>query len=156
MIPLLTTSHCTFALVLRPLLLSPFSPYPSRPQKVTAFSRPSPSSSSTDSTLLAIGSTNSQLSLLRYPELEEVWPSAWYGAGGEKGGKGGEGEGEEEVIDVDFNDASDLVRPPSFSQSSIVLTRKDEHSSSVPPPTNSASTPPLPLPISPALRNRFK
>lgn len=45
--------------------------------------------------MVAIGSTESQLSLLTYPELEEVFPSIEY-------------EGEE-VLDTDFNDDGSLV-----------------------------------------------
>lgn len=57
-------------------------------QKVTAFSR-------TEPTLLAIGSTNSQLSVLSYPQFEEVFPSIEY-------------EGEE-IYDVDFDDSGEMV-----------------------------------------------
>lgn len=55
---------------------------------MTAFSR-------TEPTLLAIGSTNSQLSVLTYPQLEEVFPSIEY-------------EGEE-IYDVDFDDSGEMV-----------------------------------------------
>lgn len=58
-------------------------------QKVTAFSRSTPP-------LLAAGSTDSQLSLVTYPDLENVLPTLQY----EK----------EEIYDADFNDAGDMVR----------------------------------------------
>jgi prolactin regulatory element-binding protein len=48
--------------------------------------------------MVAIGSTNSQLSVLSYPELEDVFPSIDY-------------EGEE-IFDVDFNDTGDMVSQP--------------------------------------------
>ncbi|BGP19750.1 hypothetical protein JCM10213_004375 [Rhodosporidiobolus nylandii] len=87
-------------------------------QKVTAFTRPSSSSSAAAAPpLLAIGSTNAQLSLLSWPEVEEVWPPVFYhsagsGAGGkagEKGGEGGQKKEEEEVVDVDFDDEGKLL-----------------------------------------------
>lgn len=58
-------------------------------QKVTAFNRSTPS-------LISIGSTNSQLSVLTYPALEEVFPSIEY-------------EGEE-IFDTDFDDSGEMVR----------------------------------------------
>lgn len=60
-------------------------------QKVTAISRSSGATS-----LVAIGSTNSQLSLLSYPELNAVFPSIDYDAG-------------DELFDVDFNDSGEWV-----------------------------------------------
>ncbi|KAK4050004.1 hypothetical protein OIV83_003828 [Microbotryomycetes sp. JL201] len=57
-------------------------------QKVTAFSRTSP-------TLLAIGSTDSQMSLHKFPELTDVYPSIEY-------------EGKE-LFDLDFDDTGDLL-----------------------------------------------
>ncbi len=45
--------------------------------------------------MVAIGSTNSQLSVLSYPQLEEVFPSIEY-------------EGEE-IFDTDFNDQGDMA-----------------------------------------------
>ncbi|KAL8291360.1 hypothetical protein RQP46_002338 [Phenoliferia psychrophenolica] len=58
-------------------------------QKVTAFSRSTP-------TLVAIGSTNAQLSLLSYPSLEDVFPPIMYDEG-------------DEIYDTDFNDDGDMV-----------------------------------------------
>lgn len=60
------------------------------PQKVTAFSRSSPQ-------LVAVGSTNSQLSVLTYPALEEIFPSIEYDG--------------DEIFDTDFDDSGDMVRP---------------------------------------------
>lgn len=57
---------------------------------MTAFSRSTP-------TLVAIGSTNAQLSLLRYPSLEDVFPPIMYDEG-------------DEIYDTDFNDDGDMVR----------------------------------------------
>ncbi|KAK4051472.1 hypothetical protein OIO90_004686 [Microbotryomycetes sp. JL221] len=57
-------------------------------QKVTAFSRTSPS-------LVAIGSTDSQLSLHTFPELKTVYPAIEY-------------EGNE-LFDVDFDDAGEIL-----------------------------------------------
>lgn len=59
-------------------------------QKVTAFSR------AESSPLLAVGSTNSELSLLSYPALDEVLPTLTYDG--------------EEIYDADFNDDGDMVR----------------------------------------------
>ncbi|GAA5827751.1 hypothetical protein JCM11251_007655 [Rhodosporidiobolus azoricus] len=121
---------------------------PDQYQKVSAFTRPPLPSSSTDlsssssstrpssdvPTLLAIGSTNSQLSLVRWPEAEEeVWPPAWYsssGAGGEQG-KGKEEE-QEEVMDVDFDDRGELLVGTSPSRLSIFPTTKSPYLSRAP------------------------
>ena len=63
-----------------------------RQQKVTALTRPT-----TTPALIALGTSNSQLSLLNYDTLEPIWPSIDYGVG-------------EEIYDVDFNDQGNLVR----------------------------------------------
>jgi prolactin regulatory element-binding protein len=55
---------------------------------VTAFNRTKPS-------LIAIGSTNSQLSVLTYPALEDVFPPITYDG--------------EEIYDVDFDDSGEMV-----------------------------------------------
>ncbi|KAM0786170.1 hypothetical protein ACM66B_006977 [Microbotryomycetes sp. NB124-2] len=57
-------------------------------QKVTAFSRTTP-------TLLAVGSTDSQMSLHKFPDLTDVYPSIEY-------------EGKE-LFDLDFDDSGDLL-----------------------------------------------
>ncbi|KAK4702009.1 prolactin regulatory element-binding protein, partial [Phenoliferia sp. Uapishka_3] len=62
-------------------------------QKCTSFSRPSPTSTSQ---FLAIGSTNSQLSLLSYPSLKPIFPPIKY-------------DEKDEIYDVDFNDESSWV-----------------------------------------------
>lgn len=62
-------------------------------QKVTAFSRSEPQ-------LIAVGSTNSQLSVLTYPALEEIFPSIEYDG--------------DEIFDTDFDDSGDMVRPASW------------------------------------------
>lgn len=73
------------------LALQLISSRPARPlaQKVTTFTRSSPH-------LLAIGSTNSQLSVITYPALEEVFPPIGYDG--------------EEIFDVDFDDSGLMVR----------------------------------------------
>lgn len=57
-------------------------------QKVTTFNRSKPS-------LIAIGSTNSQLAVLTYPGLEAALPSLDYDG--------------DELYDVDFDDAGEMV-----------------------------------------------
>ncbi|ORY72905.1 quinon protein alcohol dehydrogenase-like superfamily [Leucosporidium creatinivorum] len=88
-------------------------------QKVATFSRSASSSSSekadeksSTQSLLAIGSTNSQLSLLTFPELEEVFPPIEY-------------EGEE-LFDVDFNDDTSLLLGASSSKLCVWSTKKAE------------------------------
>lgn len=46
--------------------------------------------------MVSIGSTNSQLSVVTFPELDEVFPSIEFDKG-------------EEVFDTDFNDSGELV-----------------------------------------------
>ncbi|GAA5863380.1 hypothetical protein JCM8547_006964 [Rhodosporidiobolus lusitaniae] len=122
---------------------------PDQYQKVTAFSRPPPSPSSSSSssssasqqTLLAIGSTNAQLSLLRWPECEDVWPPAWYNEGSSSSlaGSGGAGKEkekreEEEVIDVDFSDDGKMLVGSSSSRLCIYPTSKSPYISRPPEP----------------------
>ncbi|GAA5888882.1 hypothetical protein JCM5296_005030 [Sporobolomyces johnsonii] len=76
---------------------------PDHYQKVTAFSR-SPSSP-----LLAIGSTNSQLSLLSYPDLDEVFPSITYDG--------------EEVFDADFDDSGEMLAGTSSNKLCVWSTK---------------------------------
>ena len=67
-------------------------------QKVTAFARIG------SSPALAVGTTNSQLSLLGFPDLDDLFPPLNYDG--------------EEIYDADFDDESDMVRllfPPSLS-----------------------------------------
>lgn len=61
-------------------------------QKVTAFNNRAPSSKPV---MVAVGSTDSQISLIELPSMDDVWPSVQY-------------EGEE-IFDVDFNDSGDMV-----------------------------------------------
>ncbi|BGP57975.1 hypothetical protein JCM8202v2_005632 [Rhodotorula sphaerocarpa] len=66
---------------------------PDHYQKVTAFSR------SSASKLLAVGSTNSELSLLSYPDLRDVCPPLEYNG--------------EEIFDADFSDDGTMVADSS-------------------------------------------
>ncbi|BGP35111.1 hypothetical protein JCM10296v2_006941 [Rhodotorula toruloides] len=74
---------------------------PDHYQKVTAFSRSAP--------LLAAGSTDSQLSLVTYPELEDVLPILQY----EK----------EEIYDADFDDSGDMLVGTSSNKLCVWSTK---------------------------------
>ncbi|GAA5920105.1 hypothetical protein JCM1841_004100 [Sporobolomyces salmonicolor] len=76
---------------------------PDHYQKVTTFSR-SPSSP-----LVAVGSTNSQLSLLSYPDLDEVFPSLTYDG--------------EEVFDADFDDSGEMLAGTSSNKLCVWSTK---------------------------------
>uniref|UniRef100_A0A0K3CNW8 FGENESH: predicted gene_13.73 protein n=1 Tax=Rhodotorula toruloides TaxID=5286 RepID=A0A0K3CNW8_RHOTO len=71
-------------------------------QKVTAFSRSTPP-------LLAAGSTDSQLSLVTYPGLEDVLPTLQY----EK----------EEIYDADFDDSGDMLVGTSSNKLCVWSTK---------------------------------
>ncbi|BGO95267.1 hypothetical protein NBRC10512v2_007069 [Rhodotorula toruloides] len=75
---------------------------PDHYQKVTAFSRSMPP-------LLAAGSTDSQLSLVTYPELEDVLPTLQY----EK----------EEIYDADFDDSGDMLVGTSSNKLCVWSTK---------------------------------
>ncbi|POY72890.1 hypothetical protein BMF94_4051 [Rhodotorula taiwanensis] len=85
---------------------------PDHYQKVTAFSRSSPK-------MLAVGSTNSQLSLLSYPDLRDVCPTLDYNG--------------EEIFDADFNDDGEMLAGTS-SNKLCVWPTKVADSSTVPEP----------------------
>lgn len=103
--PILTTIR----FVCKEEFLSTFSPdqltvspsVNSRPQKVTTFSRG-------PTKMLAVGSTNSQLSLLSYPDLRDVCPTLDYSG--------------EEIFDADFSDDGEMVRrsPPHRKLTSLI------------------------------------
>ncbi|GAA5899642.1 hypothetical protein JCM6882_001173 [Rhodosporidiobolus microsporus] len=122
---------------------------PDQYQKVTAFTRSSPAASLSPSSssppkdapsLVAIGSTNSQLSLVRWPEAEEeVWPPAWYTLAGEKSKEGEE----EEVMDVDFDDRGELLVGTSPSRLCIFPTTKSPYMSRAPEPVQVIERPVL-------------
>ncbi|BGP51350.1 hypothetical protein JCM10450v2_007288 [Rhodotorula kratochvilovae] len=76
---------------------------PDHYQKVTAFSRTS------SSPLLAVGTTNSQLSLLTFPALEDVLPSLSYDG--------------EEIYDADFNDEGDMLVGTSSNKLCVWSTK---------------------------------
>ncbi|BGP27405.1 prolactin regulatory element-binding protein [Rhodotorula toruloides] len=75
---------------------------PDHYQKVTAFSRSTPP-------LLAAGSTDSQISLVAYPELEDVLPTLQYD--------------KEEIYDADFNDAGDMLVGTSSNKLCVWSTK---------------------------------
>ncbi|GAA6053269.1 hypothetical protein JCM3770_002687 [Rhodotorula araucariae] len=77
---------------------------PDHYQKVTAFSRAAPSSP-----LLAVGTTNSQLSLLTFPALEDVLPSLSYDG--------------DEIYDADFNDDGDMLVGTSSNKLCVWSTK---------------------------------
>ncbi|GAA6036174.1 hypothetical protein JCM8097_006815 [Rhodosporidiobolus ruineniae] len=128
---------------------------PDQYQKVTAFTRPLPSpspstsSSSPSDPLVALGSTNAQLSLVRFPELEEVWPPAWYTASGSaplpkrEGEEKGKGAEEEEVVDVDFDDRGELLVGTSPTRLSVYPTSKSPYLSRAPEPVQVIERPVL-------------
>lgn len=70
--------------------------YPINPfllKKITCFNRSSP-------TLIAIGSTNSQLSVLTFPALEDQYPPITYDG--------------DEIYDTDFDDSGEMVSSFAF------------------------------------------
>lgn len=86
---------------------------PDHYQKVTAFSR------SSASKLLAVGSTNSELSLLSYPDLRDVCPPLEYNG--------------EEIFDADFSDDGTMFAGTSSGKLCVWPTQVAD-SSTVPEP----------------------
>ncbi|GAA5900839.1 hypothetical protein JCM8208_004624 [Rhodotorula glutinis] len=76
---------------------------PDHYQKVTAFSR------AAASPLVAVGTTNSQLSLLSFPDLDDVFPSITYDG--------------EEIYDADFNDEGDMLVGTSSNKLCVWSTK---------------------------------
>ncbi|KPV72073.1 uncharacterized protein RHOBADRAFT_56201 [Rhodotorula graminis WP1] len=76
---------------------------PDHYQKVTAISR------TASSPLVAVGSTNSQLSLLSFPDLDDVFPSITYDG--------------EEIYDADFNDEGDMLVGTSSNKLCVWSTK---------------------------------
>ncbi|GAA6022321.1 hypothetical protein JCM10207_003284 [Rhodosporidiobolus poonsookiae] len=116
---------------------------PDQYQKITAFTRPPPSNSHTaDATassrpaLVALGSTNAQLSLLNWPELDDVYPPISFARdGGFEGRKEGQKkEDDEEVIDVDFDDSGEMLIGTSSTRLAIYPTTRSPYISRPPEP----------------------
>ncbi|GAA5839243.1 hypothetical protein JCM9279_002638 [Rhodotorula babjevae] len=79
---------------------------PDHYQKVTAFSR------TASSPLVAVGTTNSQLSLLSFPDLDDVFPSITYDG--------------EEIYDADFNDEGDMLVGTSSNKLCVWSTKEGD------------------------------
>ncbi|GJN93754.1 hypothetical protein Rhopal_006811-T1 [Rhodotorula paludigena] len=86
---------------------------PDHYQKVTAFSR------AESSPFLAVGSTNSELSLLSYPALDEVLPTLTYDG--------------EEIYDADFNDDGDMLVGTSSNKLCVWSTKVADKSAAPEP-----------------------